>query len=331
MATRKSRAIKGARQVSTLVVGPADAKHWSGLDAIAHEAALTITEDPSTVAERLPGAEVLFVWAGAPYLESLWERAGAVRWVQSGLAGVDRLLFPGLVSGEVVLTNARGIFSASLAEYVVAAMLYFAKRIPEMSRLQRERVWRKVVPVDLAGATLGVLGLGDVGLAVARLAKGLGMRVVGIRRHQSAEPPPEVDLELPIERMAEALGGCDYLALCTPLTPRTRGLVGARELASLPRHAVLVNISRGGVLDEEALSAALETGGIAGAAVDVFEREPLPSESPLWTAPNLLISAHTVDNVAGWEERVVALFIDNFRRYVAGQPLLNVVDQRRGY
>lgn len=314
-----------------LIVGPPGERFWQGLAPIASEAEiLAIAEDELTLARHVAAAEVVFIWASVPLLANLWPQARAVRWVHAGWAGVDRLLFPELVASDAVLTRSAGIYGNSLAEYALAAMLYFAKRIPELMAYQRARVWRKITPTDLRGKTLGVVGLGDVGTAVAEKGKALGMRVIGLRR-TGGEPPACVDAVLPLAGLDQLLAAADYVVLCTPLTAETRGLIGERELALMRPGAVLVNIARGGVVREEALLAALREGRLGGAAVDVFEEEPLPPDSPFYDVPNILISAHTVDTVPGWEERVVALFVENFRRYVDGAPLLNVVDKRRGY
>lgn len=314
-----------------LIVGPPGESFWQGLAPIAGEAEiLAIAEDEPTLARHVAAAEVIFMWANVPLLANLWPQARAVRWVHAGWAGVDRLLFPELVASDVVVTRSAGIYGSSLAEYALAAMLFFAKRIPELMANQRARTWRKVSPSDLRGKTLGIVGLGDVGTALAEKAKALGMRVIGLRRSGGAAPP-FVDGLLPLDRLAELLAAADYLVICTPLTAQTRGLIGERELALMKPGAVLVNIARGGIVNEQALLAALHSGRLAGAAVDVFEQEPLPPDSPFYDAPNILISPHSMDTVPGWEDKVVGLFVENFRRYVAGQPLLHVVDKRRGY
>jgi phosphoglycerate dehydrogenase-like enzyme len=314
-----------------LVVGKPDLPHWVGLNRIVTEAEIVIGDDEATLTEHIQSADVLFIWYRAPSLEPFWSRAAAVRWAHTALAGVDSLLFPAFVQSDVILTNSRGVFGESLAEYALATILYFAKRLPQMAEYQRQRQWCKVRPVDIAGQNVCVLGLGDIGQVVARKAAALGLRVTGLRRHPSGVLPAGVERVLPVERMEEIFAEADYLVMCTPLTTDTRRLVGERELGWLKPGAVLVNIGRGGVLDEVALLAALRSGRLGGAAVDVFEKEPLDGQNPLWQAPNLIISAHTADNVAGWEDRVVDLFVDNFHRYKQDLPLLNLVDKPRGY
>ncbi|MHB1134662.1 MAG: D-2-hydroxyacid dehydrogenase [Chloroflexota bacterium] len=309
------------------VFGPAEAPFWEGLAAVRGEVDLTIGE----AANDLAAAEVLFYWVTAPPPEPLWPGLGRLRWLHSASAGVDRFLFPALLQSEVVLTRSTGVYAPALAEYALAALLYFAKRLPQMVAAQQRRAWQSISPALLAGATLGIVGLGDIGLAVARLARPLGLRVLGLRRVVVGGPPEGVDEVLAGADLPALLARSDYVVVTLPLTPQTRGLLGAEQLAHLKPGAVLVNIARGGIVDEAALLAALREGRLAGAACDVFAREPLPADDPLWEAPNLLISAHTVDNVPGWEQRAVAGFVQNLRRYLAGQPLLNVVDKGRGY
>ncbi len=330
MAAATNGQVAAARR-KVLIVGLPGERFWQGLAPIAAAAeVLAIAEDEAILARHAAAAEVIFMWANVPLLAKLWPQVRALRWVHAGWAGVDRLLFPELVASDVVLTRSAGIYGSSLAEYALAAMLFFAKRIPELVANQRARTWRKVGPSDLRGKTLGIVGLGDVGMALAEKAKALGMRVIGLRR-TGGEAPPCVDRLLPLDGLAELLAAADYLVVCTPLTAQSRGLIGERELGLLKPGAVLVNIARGGIVNEQALLAALHSGRLGGAAVDVFEQEPLPPDSPFYDAPNLLISPHSMDAVPGWEDRVVGLFVENFRRYVAGEPLLHVVDKRRGY
>ena len=313
-----------------LVWGPPGESYWAGLARLGDLVDFVVAQDEPTLARELEEAEVLFVWSSAPDLERLWPRARRLRWVHSGLAGINNLLFPALVESEVKLSRSQGVYADSLAEYALAAMLYFAKRLPQMVEAQRRHEWRKVAPADLRGATLGVVGLGDIGGAVARRAKAFGMHVLGLRR--TGGPTPEgVDELLPLVALPALLERSDYVVITLPLTPATRGLIGEREFASCKPGAVLIDIARGGIVEETALLAALRGGRLGGAAMDVFAREPLPPDNPLWDAPNLLISAHTVDNVPGWEARVIDRFVENYRLYAAGRPLPGLVDKRRGY
>ena len=257
------------------VLGPVEAPFWAGLAEVRAAVDLTIGED----ADDLAAAEVLFYWISAPPLEPLWPRLERLRWLHAALAGVDRLLFPALRQSDVVLTRAAGVYAPALAEYALAALLYFAKRLPTLVAAQGRHEWRQVQPALLAGATLGIVGLGEIGLAVARLARPFGLRVLGLRRSGGA-PPAGVDELLPAAELPALLARSDYLVVTLPLTAQTRGLLGAGELAQVKPGAVLVNISRGGIVDEAALLAALRDGRLAGAACDVFAREPLPARRP---------------------------------------------------
>lgn len=318
------------RRPGLLVVGPAGEPFWDGLASLTAHFEIVIGNDEETVARAFPDAEIIYMWDNWAYLARFWDSTRALRWVHCAWAGVDRVLFPSLLESDVVLTRTAGVYGAALAEYALTGMLYFAKRLPELLSAQRERAWRKFNVSLLAGKTLVVVGLGDVGATVAAKARALGMRVIGVRR-RGGDSNAGVDRVLGFDDLDTALAEADYLVMCLPLTPRTEGLIGAKELARLKPGAVLVNIARGGVVDEAALLEALHEGRLGGAVVDVFEQEPLPPESPYFDAPNLLLSSHTVDTVAGWEQRAVSVFVDNVRRYLAGQQLANVVDKNLRY
>lgn len=234
----------------------------------------------------------------------------------------------GLVDTQVVVTNAAGLHATPLAEFVVFAMLYFARRWPRMVAEQRAHHWERCAIDTLERKTLGIIGLGQVGRAVARLAKPFGMRVIGTRR-SGAESG--VDQVYPADQVATVLEQSDYVVLSVPQTSETIGLVGTRELAVLKPGAVLINIARGTIVDESALTEALRSGRLAGAALDVFTREPLPADSPLWDMPNVLVTPHSMSTACDENERLTDLFCDNLRRYLKGEPLRNQIDKVRGY
>jgi phosphoglycerate dehydrogenase-like enzyme len=278
-----------------------------------------------------PAADVLFYCSGgADVIRELWPELRALRWIHSRPAGVDRLLFPELVDSDVVVTNSRGVFSQALAEWVLAAVLFFAKDLRRLVRSQGEGRWDPFAPELVLGQTAGVLGLGDIGRACARMLRAAGLRTVGLRR-RAGESDPDVDVLLGPDRLADLLGGSDYLVVALPLTAGTRRLIGAAELAAMRGHAVLLNVGRGAVVDEVALEQALRARAIRGAALDVFEQEPLPAGHAFYTLDNVLLSPHSADQVAGWREQAGAVFLDNLARYRAGQPLANAVDKRSGY
>jgi phosphoglycerate dehydrogenase-like enzyme len=273
---------------------------------------------------------VYYCSGGQGLLRELWPSLGRLRWLHSRPAGVDRLLFPELVDSAVTLTNSRGVFSRALAEWVLAAVLFFAKDLARLRRSQAERRWDPFAPELLQGRTAALLGLGDIGRTCARLLRAAGMRTLGLRR-TAAAGDPDVDELLPPGRLLELMARADVLVVSLPLTPETRGRVGAAEIAALRRQAVLINVGRGAVVDEGALVRALRAGALRGAALDVFEQEPLPAGHPFYELGSVLLSPHSADQVAGWKEQANAVFLDNLERWRAGRPLVNVVDKRLGY
>ena len=271
-------------------------------------------------ADAAPAADVILNWTGSrDLLQQVWRMAPRVRWMHSRSAGLDELLFPELAESPVPLTNARGVFSDILGEFVIAAVLFFAKGLRRMVRSQQAGVWDPFDTVAVAGQTMGVIGMGDIGKAAARRAEALGLRVIGLRRTDG--PDARRDL----------LAQSDYLVLSAPLTPATRGIVGQAELRAMKPGAILINVGRGPLVDEAALVAALRERHIGGAALDVFNQEPLPPGHPYFALDNLLMSAHSADHTPDWQQRAMQLFLDNFARYRNGEPLQNVVDKRRGY
>jgi phosphoglycerate dehydrogenase-like enzyme len=271
-------------------------------------------------ADAAPEADVILNWTGGrELLRQVWGRAPRVRWVHSKSAGLDELLFPELAESAVTLTNARGVFSEILGEFVVAAVLFFAKGLRRMVRSQEAGVWDQFDTVEVAGQTMGVIGLGDIGKAAARRAEGLGLRVMGLGRRDGAE------------RKRELLAQSDYVVLSTPLTPETRGMIGDGELRAMKRGGVLINVGRGPLVNEAALIAALREKRIGGAALDVFDEEPLAAGHPFYALDNVLLSPHAADHTPDWQARAMQLFLDNFERYRRGEGLVNVVDKGRGY
>ncbi len=283
------------------------------------------------ITASLEEADVLFLrWGLSPEAtQRLLTRIPRLRWVHTISAGVDHLLFPELRELDTILTNASGVFNVPIAETVMAYILAVVKRLPEFWAHQRERRWEKLPLRELRGQTVGIVGLGDIGAEVARLCRAFGMRVLGLRRRPA--PSDVADEVMPPDRLRDLLARSDFVVIAVPLTPETRGMMGRAELAAMKPDAWLINISRGAVVDEEALIEVLQEGRIGGACLDVFAQEPLPSESPLWDLPNVIITPHNSWSSPHIEEREIDLFLENLRRYVAGQPLLNVVDKQAGY
>lgn len=278
------------------------------------------------LAEALPGADVLFVYDfSSPALRSAWPAADSLRWVQVASVGVDAVLFDGLVHSEVVLTNSRGIFEAPIAEYVLGQILAFAKDFRRSMRGQEAGLWEHFESEPIAGKSATVVGAGPVGRAIARLLTTAGMTVRGVGRRARTDP----DFGAIGTDLYQAVAEADYVVLAAPLTEQTRGMVDAQALAAMPPHARLINIGRGELVVTDALVAALQAGGIAGAALDVVDPEPPPPGHPLWSAPNVHLTPHNSGDVVGWRDDLQQQFVANFRRYVSGEPLHNVVDKHR--
>jgi phosphoglycerate dehydrogenase-like enzyme len=289
------------------------------------------TVDAAGLADALPGADVLLAWDfHTPALAGAWRSADRLRWVHTASAGVDNVLTPQVAASDVTVTNSRGVFDGAIAEYVLGVVLAFAKDLPGTWDRQRRREWEHRDTERVADTTALVVGVGPIGRAVARLLRAAGMRVRGVGRTGRTGDPDFGEVTASAELVA-LLPEADYLVLVAPLTAQTRGLIGAAELAALRPTARLVNVGRGELVDEAALIEALRRGALAGAALDVFEREPLPPSSPLWDLPGVVVSPHMSADVIGWRESLADLFLDNLRRWCAGQPLRNVVDKSVGY
>jgi phosphoglycerate dehydrogenase-like enzyme len=279
----------------------------------------------------LRGADVLFVWDFlSTAVPDAWPSADRLRWVHIASAGVDRLLFPELVQSPVVVTNSRGVFDRPIAEYVLGLILAFAKDLPATLDLQRERSWRHRETERIDTQRVLVVGAGPIGRAIGRLLSAAGMTVTGMGR--TARPTdPDLGPVHASRELASLLPEADYVVVAAPLTEETRGMLDAAAFARMKPSARLINVARGPIVVEQDLVAALHEGEIAGAALDVFATEPLPPHHPLWTAPHVIISPHMSGDFIGWLDALAQLFARNFRRWLAGEELLNVVDKHLGY
>lgn len=301
------------------------------------QAKVLCTSSTEDFLARLQTAEILCSY----WLPNNWrELAPRLRWLQASGAGIDGLRSTGILDATsgVIVTTAVGIHAATIGEYVFGSMLMFNRTWPEMVRLQDRRVWPrsanwyKLGGRELDNQTLGIIGLGSIGRRVAQLGKAFGMQVLATRRTvHNAESDPDVDQIYPLERLHEMLRQCDYVVLAVPLTAQTEKLIGEAELRVMQPHTYLVNVARGQIIDERVLIRALQEGWIAGAGLDVAEEEPLPSESPLFSLPNVILTPHISGVSVHYDKRLTELFADNLQRYRSNRPLRNLYDPVRGY
>ena len=287
------------------------------------------------IEKELAEAEILFTQSIRP---EQFRIASRLRWIHSPAAAVHQFLFPELINSDVILTNAREVHGPVVAEHVVAVMFALAKRIPQNVRFQQRHVWGQEIlweehaaPGEISGATLGLVGLGSIGRNVEKRASALGMHVICVRQNSASEKPEGVEEVLPSSRFDELLARSDYVVLAVPVTQETRGMIGREQLSHMKRDAYLINVGRGPLVQEDALIEALSAKRIAGAALDVFEKEPLPPESPFWDLENVLITPHTAGMTTKLWERHYTLFSENLRRFLRGEKLVAIVDKKRGY
>jgi phosphoglycerate dehydrogenase-like enzyme len=279
-------------------------------------------------------ATVLFNWSGSLILfRKVFGMCPNLRWVHSRSVGLERTLFPELVESFVPLTNGTGVFSASLGEFVLAAILYFAKDFRRMIRNQKAGVWEAFDVMPASGHTVGIIGYGDIGRAIAARVRPLGMTVLAVKRHVWPSPgaDPLVEQTYTPERRLEMLSRSDYVVVAAPLTPETRGMIGEPEFAAMKPMAVVINVGRGPVINEETLVSALSSGRIKGAALDVFDHEPLPQDHAFYKLENVLLSPHCADHTPDWLDQAMLFFMAQYERFRKGQRLLNVVDKKLGY
>ncbi|MBI2777138.1 MAG: D-2-hydroxyacid dehydrogenase [Chloroflexi bacterium] len=287
-------------------------------------------------------------WLSSEAFDRLVARAPNLRWVHSATSGVERALTPVALEREIVVTNARGVFSRPIAEHVLMLILAISRRLPQLLELQRERTWQPLEGVELRELTIGIVGYGSIGRAVASLAGAFGARVIALRRNvergagPGAGPGPAAGDDafafepapariVGPDALHELLAAADIVVLAAPLTPETDSMIDAAALAAMRPHAWLINVARGRLIDDRALLRALAAGEIGGAALDTFRQEPLPGNSPFYDLPNVIVTPHTAWSSARVLDRSIELFCDNLRRFALGEPLHNVVDPAAGY
>lgn len=307
------------------------ARVFSGRDLAALRAGAEGEPQTAALAAALAEAEIICsVYAGTP---DLMQRTPRLRWFHTFAAGIDQYVRWGYLEREIAFTNGSGPTVIPIAEYVLMTLLVLAKSAAGYVRQQQDGVWQRLPGQELRGKTVGIVGLGQIGSEAARLAKAFGCRVIGSRRSatEAREDVDGVDLLLPPGELPRLLAESDFVVLAAPATPETAALINAETLRRMKRTAFVINIARGSLVDEAALLDAIKSETIAGAALDVFEPEPLPDQSELWRTPQVLVTPHISNASEHSSRRHVDLFLDNLQRYLAGEPLRNLVPSERGY
>ena len=298
--------------------------------AIAPDVNFVVSASAEETQREIEDADAIFEHGVSP---EMIRRAKKLRWIQRGGVGVEGLMFPELVNSDIVLANARGTTGINIAEHVMALILAFSRTINILVKRQMDKVWesRANLPViEIAGETLGIIGLGSIGLQVAKRAHAFDIRLLAVDATQT-EKPDYVESLWRLDRLHEMLEQADFVSICCPLTPETEGMMSTAEFRVMKPTAFLINIARGKIVDQPALIEALRAGKLAGAGLDVTNPEPLPEESPLWEMDNVIITPHHAGQSPKAPRRVFELFCENLKRFVAGEPLINVVDKTRGY
>ena len=310
-----------------LVVAKREAPEFAMLANVPH----VFAYEENAAAETRDATAILY-WSGSrDALREIFLKCERLRWLHMRFAGLDAYLFPELVASDVVLTNGRGVYSATLGEFALASILYFAKDIPRLRRDQAAQAWAPFPMERVEGQTVGIVGYGDIGRAVATRARAVGLRILAMKRHAPTAPDAVVERYYPPAELPAMLAVCDYVVVAAPLTAETRHMMGEAEFAAMKPSAVLINVGRGPVVDTDALVRALTRKQIKGAGLDVVDPEPLPAGHPLWAMENVLLSPHSADQVVGWKADAMRFFLEQYARFEKGEPLLNVVNKRLGY
>jgi phosphoglycerate dehydrogenase-like enzyme len=342
---REPSGLSAPRTVPVLVNLPTEAEHLQEIGAVDSSVLVLAAYEPGSggapdddkpdqgkLDEMLGQAEVLFTFR---FPVDWVERAPNLKWVQLASAGSDTVLREGLLDRrpDLLLTTSSGVHEVPISEHILAMILYFSRGFHIATRNQARHKWERYRPDEASGKTVCLVGYGPIARRAATLCKGLGMRVVAVRASIAEQQAgfEAVERFYPLEDLNTLLAESDYVVLAAPRTPRSERMIGREQLKAMKSTAVLVNISRGALVDEPALIEALRDGEIAGAALDVFAQEPLPESSPLWDMPNVLVTPHVSGGNPHYMRRVTDLFCDNLRRYLSGEPLRNLVDKERGY
>ena len=303
------------------------------LAELRQKATILVGDSVLDFATSASAAEIILNWSGSlALLREVFLLSGRVRWIHSRSAGLEQVLFPELVESEVILTNGSGVFSPSLGEFALGAILYFAKDFRRIIRNQMAGIWEPFDVTMVSGQTLGIVGYGSIGRAVATRARALEMNVLALRRrlHQEREDVL-IDRFYGPEQRQEMLSRCDYILVALPLTEQTKGVIANAEFAVMKQNAVVINVGRGATIDERAMIEALSENRIRGAALDVFDQEPLPQGHPFYSLENVLLSPHSADHTFGWLDNAMRFFLAQLTRFRHGETLLNIVDKASGY
>jgi phosphoglycerate dehydrogenase-like enzyme len=320
-------------ELNLLVVEDPAAPYLHRLENRSAETMVVATADLSLLHQAAPKADVIFVgMSRAHLLRPIFPEAARARWIHSFSAGVEKIVFPQLLASDVTLTNARGVFKRPLAEFVIASVLFFAKDLRRLVRSQEAGVWEQFDMEEVHGKVMGIVGYGETGKACAERARAFGLKVFGLRRRpELSEDDPLLERVFAADLLREMLPLCDYIVLAAPSTRDTRGLIGEAEIACMKPEAVVMNVGRGSLIDERALIPALEHKRIRGAALDVFETEPLPPGHPFYRLKNVLLSPHCADHTPDWLDLAMECFMRNLERFQKGEALENIVDKTAGY
>jgi phosphoglycerate dehydrogenase-like enzyme len=319
--------------LTLLVIADPAAPFLGPLSRLQHDIQVVLSDDPEKLKSLAPNADaLLFAHFDGDLLANVLSLANRVRWIHCLWTGVEMILKRQIIMHPATLTNGRGVFRWPLADWAIAAMLFFAFDFRRIIRQQEQGMWQPFIGTSLSGRVLGIVGFGSIGAAAAARARVFGMKIAALRRRPELfERDSPLDQTYGPGQLEELMAASDYILVVAPLTADTRGMIGEAEIAAMKPSGVIINIGRGPVIDEAALVRALEFGRIRGAALDVFNTEPLPAEHPFWRMPNVLLSPHTADRVEGFLDPAFECFFENLDRFRKGEPLINVVDKRAGY
>jgi phosphoglycerate dehydrogenase-like enzyme len=322
------------KKLSILGLAAPDEPQLSMLNELRETASVLIGDSVQAFEKAAASADVIFNWSGSlSLIRDVFLMSPRVRWIHSRSAGLERTLFPELIASDVIMTNGSGVFSPSLGEFALAAILYFAKDFRRMIRNQMAGQWEPFDVLPISGQTVGIVGYGDIGRAVASRVRAMGMNVLAVKRHAPTQNNPDPFAQRiynPDQRLA-MLPQCDYVVVAAPLNAETVGLINEAEFAAVKPTAVIINVGRGPVINEQAMINALSQNKIKGAALDVFDEEPLPANHPFYKLENVLLSPHCADHTPDWLDNAMRFFLAQFEKFRRGEPLLNIVDKKLGY